>query len=164
MTIRLTTGQAFGSLRVLERSHATKRGVWWLCRCDCGADTTVLAQRLIARKTRSCGCLQREWIELHNAKRARDLTGRRFGRLKVTEFAFRRRDRGLFWHCQCRCGQVWTVSTSDLLSGGVRSCGCLRRERLAQALKQKRTAHAKPTARKPRVETRRAGLQSGEAI
>jgi hypothetical protein len=32
----------------------------WLCRCECGRTTEVVASLLSAGDTRSCGCLRRE--------------------------------------------------------------------------------------------------------
>lgn len=51
-----------------------------------------------------------------------------FGRLTVTE-ALRNESTGRFgWNCQCKCGGSAIATVSDLKSGKVRSCGCLRRE------------------------------------
>lgn len=32
----------------------------WLCRCDCGNETTVASGKLVQGSTRSCGCLARD--------------------------------------------------------------------------------------------------------
>jgi hypothetical protein len=34
----------------------------WRCRCECGAETVVASNLLVAGHTRSCGCLQRDTI------------------------------------------------------------------------------------------------------
>lgn len=62
----------------------------------------------------------------------RDLTGMRFGRLVVVAYAGpveygRKRVTGS-WSCRCDCGNLIDVKQPTLLRGGVRSCGCLRRE------------------------------------
>ena len=56
------TGQRFGRLLVLSRAPRTTSAhqARWLCRCDCGATTTVISQGLRSGGTRSCGCLHRE--------------------------------------------------------------------------------------------------------
>ncbi len=61
--------------------------------------------------------------------RAKDLTGRRFGRL-LAEYPTDRRDhRGsVYWHCRCDCGNELDVSESSLMHGRYQSCGCLRKE------------------------------------
>jgi hypothetical protein len=56
-----------------------------------------------------------------------DITGQRFGRLTVTAFA-ERRGKYPYWRLTCDCGGEKVVAFHNLVSGGVRSCGCLRRE------------------------------------
>lgn len=56
-----------------------------------------------------------------------NLIGQTFGRLTVLSKATHRfKDKGQ-WLCQCECGAVKSISGSFLLTGKVRSCGCLRR-------------------------------------
>lgn len=64
--------------------------------------------------------------------RAMDLTGQRFGRLQVVRFAGYDDRHLATWRCHCACGTTLTTSTSNLRSGRVQSCGCLRRELSAQ--------------------------------
>lgn len=55
------TGQRFGRLVVTaeaERGKDRKRR--WICRCDCGGETTTDTHRLTGGLTKSCGCLTRE--------------------------------------------------------------------------------------------------------
>jgi hypothetical protein len=58
---------------------------------------------------------------------ALDLTGQKFGRLTVVEFARRGTYRRM-WRCSCSCGEAVVVATNSLRSGHTRSCGCLARE------------------------------------
>lgn len=67
------TGQKFGRLTVIRRAedhiqpngkHATK----WLCKCDCGNYTTVLANSLKSGDTTSCGCFMKERASAANKK------------------------------------------------------------------------------------------------
>ena len=57
----------------------------------------------------------------------KDLTGQRFGRYTVL-----RRDKTVgktvYWLCKCDCGTIKSVCGSNLRSGAIRSCGCLKRE------------------------------------
>ena len=60
-----------------------------------------------------------------------DLTGQRFGRLRVVDFT------GMggtsrIWLCICDCG----AACPHLRSGNTKSCGCLRLRRLEQARKR----------------------------
>jgi hypothetical protein len=56
-----------------------------------------------------------------------DLSGERFGRLKIIEKQPESRIR-IKWVCQCDCGNKAIVSGSALKSGNTRSCGCLKME------------------------------------
>lgn len=57
-----------------------------------------------------------------------ELAGKRFGRLMVERRDGSKSTRAA-WRCQCDCGQHVTVSSYDLRSAQVASCGCWRRER-----------------------------------
>lgn len=67
----------------------------------------------------------------------KDLTGRRFERLKVLRDSGRRESCGtIIWECQCDCGNTVFVSGRSLLRGDTRSCGCLKMERVANLKKK----------------------------
>lgn len=52
-----------------------------------------------------------------------DITGQRFGRLMALTYA------GSYkWKCVCDCGNEKVVSTSHLVTGWTKSCGCLNVE------------------------------------
>ena len=55
------TGQRFGKLIAIERMPPQKGiRVCWKCRCDCGAEKIVRADKLKSGGVRSCGCYARE--------------------------------------------------------------------------------------------------------
>lgn len=56
-----------------------------------------------------------------------DLTGKRFGRLLVIEYAGFAKTKAM-WHCQCDCGSCVTLNRGTLVDGTTQSCGCLQRE------------------------------------
>ena len=58
----------------------------------------------------------------------RDLTGMTFGRLTVLEHAENDKHGNAQWQCRCCCGKVAVVSGNRLISGVVKSCGCLKNE------------------------------------
>lgn len=64
-------------------------------------------------------------------RRVVDLTGERFGRLVVREFAGCRcvskklKQRAAWWTCDCDCGGTLTTRASSLKVGYTKSCGCL---------------------------------------
>lgn len=57
------TGKRYARLLVLhEASDNGRKKTRWVCRCDCGTQTVVLASSLRGGHTRSCGCLYKEVI------------------------------------------------------------------------------------------------------
>ncbi len=69
-----------------------------------------------------------------------DLTGKRFGRLTVTDFAGYTRNavgtRFANWNCSCECGNPRLARADKLKVGEVASCGCLRRARAGEKHKK----------------------------
>jgi hypothetical protein len=66
----------------------------------------------------------------------KDLTGQRYGRLEVLDYAGPDANGNVFWTCRCDCGPgVITVRGDRLRSGKTSSCGCLARERVSEARK-----------------------------
>ncbi len=56
-----------------------------------------------------------------------DLTGQRFGRLRVNG-PVGIRNRQFFWSCTCDCGGTKDINGYSLRRGATRSCGCLENE------------------------------------
>lgn len=68
------------------------------------------------------------------------LVGQRFGRLTVLEKTNERlgeRKHHVVWKCQCDCGNIAYVTTSNLNHGNTKSCGCLRREVVSERRRKK---------------------------
>lgn len=121
------TGRRFGRLTVLQEitDGKKKRHHYWLCKCDCGNEKKVEESHLKNGHTKSCGCYRKELP----ASRRIDLTGSRFGRLKVIAKADTPiRAGGGIWKCVCSCGREIEVSKDSLCMGKTRSCGCLQAE------------------------------------
>lgn len=57
-----------------------------------------------------------------------DLTNKKFGRLTVIKRDGHEPNGNARWQCRCDCGNIVEVDGYRLRHGGVRSCGCLRRE------------------------------------
>lgn len=53
------TGQRFGRWVVLSQApNKGGRRTAWNCRCDCGTETVVVSENLVAGLSKSCGCLR----------------------------------------------------------------------------------------------------------
>lgn len=104
----------------------------WLCKCDCGNEKVIDQALLISGSTNSCGCLNKE----RGALRRKDLTGQRFGRLVVIEYAGSRvtpnGTHKSLWKCRCDCGKETVIQGDDLKCGTSQSCGCLKLERTTE--------------------------------
>jgi hypothetical protein len=53
-------GRRFGRLFVVGIAERRRGFIYWLCRCDCGGQTSVRTGGLTRGKTVSCGCRARE--------------------------------------------------------------------------------------------------------
>ena len=57
-------------------------------------------------------------------KRAKDITGQRFGMLIAIEPIGKSYNNTVIWKCECDCGKTTEVETRLLNSGNTRSSGC----------------------------------------
>ena len=64
---------------------------------------------------------------MKNINRVHDLTGLRFGKLTVLGMDSQQETRKTYWNCICDCGNIKNVRSDGLLSGSVKSCGCLKK-------------------------------------
>lgn len=53
-------GNRYGRLTVLREYKSINGRMYWMCRCDCGAEIAVRGNLLRSGRTRSCGCLSAE--------------------------------------------------------------------------------------------------------
>lgn len=113
-------GVKYGELTTLRRTNKRKNGmVLWECECSCGVTHLVAASNLKSGRIKSCGCLVANRTKVDKQK---------FGRLKPVERIKRKGSQRNYWRCICECGKETVVSTSNLNSGHIKSCGCLRGE------------------------------------
>lgn len=124
-------GKTFGRLEVIKQVESPKgsaQGAWYCCRCQCGNTTITRGTSLRNGMTTSCGCFLKEVTRERNknfAEKNYDLSGKRFHSLVAIEPLRCRRSGSRVWKCQCDCGNTHSVTTHNLLSGNVKSCGCL---------------------------------------
>lgn len=144
------TGQRFGKLTAERYVPNTKKGSYWLCRCDCGNTVIVLAGNLKRGNTKSCGCLSNKGkpygevlrdkpdelspTSKGRRRRAEELCGEKFGRLTLISFQGVNKNHHSVYLCQCSCGKTVSVVRSALTTGNTRSCGCLDTQRTREAL------------------------------
>ena len=107
------TGERYGMLTVLRKSDS--RTGFWVCQCDCGNTKEISYDNLRSGHTKSCGCLR--------GRNKTDLTGLEFGLWTVLHPSQQKK---YYWVCQCQCGTIKEISTSNLRGGKTRSCGCTK--------------------------------------
>lgn len=66
-----------------------------------------------------------------HSKNFKDITGQKFNRLTVKEFAYRGAGNRAFWKCECECGNIIVVDGKSLRNGNTKSCGCYNLERIS---------------------------------
>lgn len=67
----------------------------------------------------------------------KNLVGQKFGKLTIlSEVPKEQRlnPKKVFWVCQCECGNITNVPTSNLTNGHTTSCGCKRAESMAKTM------------------------------
>ena len=123
--IVIGAGETFGRWMTLEAYTAGAEFI--RCRCECGTESSVMAETLRKGTSRSCGCAQ--------SRAARDRWKRRrggapylaagdtFGYLTVLENVMYSRDQV---RCRCACGLVTAKTARAVRNGHTQSCGCLQ--------------------------------------
>lgn len=118
-------GQKFNRLTVTEKIIDKHGHIKWKAKCECGNEIEVRAGELKSEHTKSCGCLQKEFVSQLNSI---NLIGQKFGKLTVVQESLRRDSSGnKYWFCNCDCGTLYhEVSGHHLKLGNIISCGCSR--------------------------------------
>ena len=114
------TGQTFGYLTAVKPTRLNGRFAWH-CKCECGNEIDVDSGNLRSGKIKSCGCKKGQLI---SKKTTKDLTGKVFGYLTVLKPTEERSNGSIIWECQCECGKICYIPTSNLSREHTRSCGC----------------------------------------
>ena len=115
-------GQTFGRLTVKEFIGVVDCVAVYSFECLCGGGITTTLNSVKQGNTKSCGCLRREFIESYKT----DILNQKFNKLLVLSYAgVNKRDENTFL-CKCDCGELTIVSRNCLVTGSIKSCGCLR--------------------------------------
>ena len=117
------TGLTFNCWSVLHFDHLRKNASFWLCRCECGAESTVEGYQLTSGRSRQCGRCGRQ-------RKPEDVTGMQFNSWTVLRYDEKRKKQH-YWICRCACGREASVRAPELKNGGskqCRSCGTSNRD------------------------------------
>lgn len=67
----------------------------------------------------------------------KDLTGKKIGRLTVLKLSDSyKKNKKVKWMCQCECGNIVEVFSSNLIREHTKSCGCLAHEEKSKRMKE----------------------------
>lgn len=94
----------FSRLIVVSRTNITRHSDrFWVCRCDCGQETTVSGNRLRQGRTTSCGCFRRERARTHGLSKTREYSlwhhAKRRAKKANVEFSISVSDVAIPKHC-----------------------------------------------------------------
>lgn len=119
----ISPNMKIGRWTVLEQYKKSPKGEKkWLCRCECGTEKYVLERSLKSGGSHSCGCIRKE--KAREAV-AYDLSGKTFGDLTVLHQTEPENSMsGIWWLCQCSCGNTYACPASLLVTGKRTHCGC----------------------------------------
>lgn len=125
-------GKKINKLTIIDVLRENKR-TYFVTKCECGNRKTIRADSVLNGKIVSCGCYNKE----HNYLKPLDLTGEKFGRLKVMKKTNQRGKNGsIIWECLCECGNKVYAGEDVLKKGSVRSCGCFATEQRMAKMKE----------------------------
>lgn len=127
------SNQRFGYLTAISPTRLNGRFAWH-CICDCGNEIDVDSNNLRYGKTKSCGCQKSNLI---SKKVSKDKTGQKIGYLTVLGPTEKRDNGGVVWKCQCDCGKICYIPTSNLSRKHTTSCGCMKYKIVSDKLKLK---------------------------
>lgn len=136
------TGQVFSKLTVLYHDTSKVDTIYFVCQCACGNMKSIRSHSLTHGISKSCGCLELDRLKLEAYKKRAALIGEVFGRLTVIELSDRRtKSGGLYWNCQCECGNLYSVPGSRLAhsraTNMILSCGCRNKELFIERAKKR---------------------------
>lgn len=137
-------GQKFGYLTAIEYDHFDGKYSYWKFRCKCGKYIVRRLDKIYRATTPSCGCYQqgireeaenkrkevqeRKRYRHDNAKRNRDLTGNKFGKLYVLSLLSEKSGLEAEYLCECDCGNKVVKKQKYLINpSNNHSCGCGRK-------------------------------------
>ena len=123
--------EKIGKMQPLYIDETKPRGcgknIYWVCECECGnrrsISSAVLQEGI--KHNRNMSCKQ-------CGSPAHDITGQVFGKLTAlrrdeTYIGTKENNWTTKWICQCECGNIVSVYTSNLKKLHTTSCGCASR-------------------------------------
>lgn len=112
---KISIGDKFNKLTVIEGPFRKNKKRYWKCKCDCGRTSEVQDAKLKNGHTKSCGCNNKDYDDIP--------IGTRFGKWTVVSEPLIHQG-AKSYKVKCDCGNENIVSSSNLKLGKSKSCGC----------------------------------------
>jgi 5-methylcytosine-specific restriction endonuclease McrA len=114
------TGQQFDRLTAVEPAKNIGKRTAWRCKCICGEWKDVKTDLLMDGTVTSCGCKLLRKID------PQDIVGQRFGNFTVSSVLTAELGQEIIYSCLCDCGVKFQSPRNRIITGGRKSCGCLK--------------------------------------
>lgn len=122
------TNLKVGNLTVIKSVGKKDRKQLWLCQCDCGNITEVKGTSLRSKHpTLSCGCKSKKYFV--------NLENQQFNNLYIRKHLGKDNSNNNIYDCDCNCGNNIIAQGSDIKTGKIKSCGCLKYDSSQQKVK-----------------------------
>ena len=107
-----------------DETKKHSHGIYWNCECLlCGKHFITRGDNIRSGKRKDC--------KEHTIKQTSNIAGQTFNYLTALENTYKKGNNGNYiWKCQCKCGNIVEVNRQYLITGDVKSCGCLNKEHL----------------------------------
>ena len=121
--------QTFGKLLVIEETSKRKnKSVVWKCKCECNNIEEFSTKELRSDgiiQCHQCGNTREPKIKL-----TEDIIGKKFNHLTVLEKTCKKQGDKILYKCECDCipKNIVYANRTDLMSGHIKSCGCIKRK------------------------------------
>ena len=125
------TGQIFGDFKITSFDDTRgKYKYYWNGECiHCCNKKSIASSRLHNNEQVRCDVCNKDFGKSPVKGYAEDLTGKRFGELTVTGFAYNKNDHS-YWYCDCSCGNQVIKSIGFLHRGLNQMCDeCIDKHR-----------------------------------
>ena len=112
--------QIIGDVKVLYRTEPPtdvtyKKPAFWLCQCNKCKEYKIIRSNILNKNQYHCNCKD-------------NITNQKFHHLTALFPTEKRSNNGsIIWHCKCDCGEECDVSSNDLKTGNIKTCGCSRK-------------------------------------
>jgi hypothetical protein len=132
-------GQKFGRLTIISEGipilevsgKKTIQRKTLLCLCDCGVQKEIRIKHILKGLVKSCGCLRQSNNMESSRKSITNQIGKKYGLLTVIDKGIsiteKNNDKAKTLLCLCDCGTQKSVRWKEIISGKIKSCGCLIR-------------------------------------